>query len=50
MYKDKKARVIPSSKTAGKVAVMGLLERHGKGKSIVRTAIVPNARRHHLRP
>ena len=28
MHKAKKARVIPSSKTAGKVADMGLLERH----------------------
>lgn len=50
MHKSRKARVIPSSKTAGKVAVMGLLERNGKGKSRVRTAIVPNAKRTHLRP
>lgn len=33
----------------GKVAVMGLLERHpAKGKSRVRTMIVPNVRRPHL--
>lgn len=35
----------------GKVAVMGLLERHGlDGHSTVRTKIVPNVRRHALRP
>lgn len=51
MSQSKKARVIKaSSKTAGKVAVMGLLERHGDGKSRVRTAIVPTTKRHHLRP
>jgi transposase-like protein len=51
MHKDKRARVIPSSKLAGKVAVMGLLERHPEtGRSKVRTTVVPNAKRHHLRP
>ena len=35
----------------GKVAVMGLLERHGPdGHSTVRTKIVPNVRRHSLSP
>jgi transposase-like protein len=35
----------------GKVAVMGLLERHGPdGHSTVRTKIVPNVRRHALSP
>jgi len=34
----------------GKVAVMGLLQRHDrKGGSRVKTAVVPNARKHHLR-
>src|SRR5947209_2820658 len=34
----------------GKVAVMGLLERHGKDgrTSRIRTAVVPNVRKHHL--
>lgn len=51
MHKDKRARVIPSSKMAGKVAVMGLLERNTTGKrSRVRMAVVPTTRRHHLRP
>lgn len=47
MHKDRKARTIKaSSKTAGKVAVMGLLERHGKrGHSTIKTTIVPNARK-----
>jgi transposase-like protein len=48
---SKKARVIKaSSKTACKVAVMGLLERHGNGRSRLRTAIVPSAKRAYLRP
>ncbi|MHB8589889.1 MAG: IS1595 family transposase [Candidatus Dormibacteraceae bacterium] len=35
----------------GKVAVMGLLERHGPdGHSTVRTQVVPNVRRHALSP
>ena len=33
MHKDKKARVVASSKTAGKVAVMALLERNTKDAS-----------------
>ena len=32
----------------GKVAVMGLLERHGEGKSRVKTTIVPNVRKYQL--
>ena len=36
---------------AGKVAVMGLLERHSaKGHSTVRLEIIPGRKRHHLRP
>jgi transposase-like protein len=50
MHAGKKARVINSSrKTAGKVAVMGLLERHAtKGRSRVRLEVVPSVRRHQL--
>jgi transposase-like protein len=50
MHADKRARVIPSSKTAGKVAVFGLLERYGNRQSRVRTMVVPNAKRRSLRP
>jgi transposase-like protein len=32
----------------GKIAVMGLLERNGEGKSRVKTTIVPNVRKHRL--
>jgi transposase-like protein len=48
MHKGKKARVIrPSSKFAGKVAVMGLLDRHGKdGHSTMRLQVIPNVKRH----
>ncbi len=50
MHKEKRARVTKhGSKLMGKVAVMGLLERHGNG-SRVRAAVVPNAKRHSLRP
>ncbi|MGE3188475.1 MAG: IS1595 family transposase [Vicinamibacterales bacterium] len=34
----------------GKVAVMGLLERHGEGRSRVRTRVVPNNKRSSLQP
>ena len=50
MHKDRRARVTKhGSKFAGKVAVLGLLERHGDG-SRVRTAVVPGNRRHQLMP
>jgi transposase-like protein len=48
MHFDKKRRVMNASTAGyvGKVAVQGLLERHGKdGHSVVRTVIVPNTRR-----
>ena len=55
MHKAKHKRVIrqkvgaKGGNTNGKIAVMGLLARHGKsGHSEVRTFIVPNVRRHHL--
>jgi len=52
MHAAKKARVIRNgSRTAGKVAVMGLLERNSTTrKSRVRTKVVPDGRRMHLRP
>jgi transposase-like protein len=47
MHADKRAEKIHGrSGCAGKVAVMGLLERHGE----VRLQIVPNVRRHNLVP
>lgn len=47
MHKDKRAEAIKGTGGAGKVAVMGLLERHGPdGKAIrVRTKVVSNTRR-----
>jgi transposase-like protein len=47
MHKDRKERVIQGSTgVVGKVAVMGLLERHGEDKkSRVRTAVVRNTRK-----
>ncbi len=49
MHKDKRAEKITGTWATGKVAVMGLLERHGPdGHSTVRTTIVANRRRHAL--
>jgi transposase-like protein len=51
MHGDRKARVLKGreSGTIGKVAVMGLLQRHGEdGHSVVRTVVVPNQRRRQL--
>lgn len=51
MHKGKRADRRAKGRTgwAGKAAVMGLLERHATtGKSRVRTAVVPNTRRHNL--
>ncbi len=51
MHKDKRAEKITGSGSVGKVAVMGLLERHGPDKpSRVRTKIVPNTKRGSLSP
>lgn len=45
MHKSKRARVITGTGGVGKVAVMGLLERHSeKGHSTMRTKIVPTHR------
>ena len=50
MHKERRHRVTKHrSKHKGKVAIMGLLERHGNGESRVRLTIIPNARRHHIR-
>ena len=49
--KLKRLKLTQSNPMVGKVAVMGLLERTSDTrKSRVRTAIVPNTRRSHLRP
>jgi transposase-like protein len=46
MHKAKKARVITGTGGIGKIAVMGLLERHGKdGHSTVRTQIVNSTKK-----
>lgn len=51
MHKDKRAEKITGTGGAGKAAVMGLLERHGKdGHSRVKTKVVPNVRRATLSP
>jgi len=46
MHKGKRERVISGTGGMGKVAVQGLLERHGKdGHSTVRMSVVPNIRK-----
>ena len=46
MHKGRKKRIITGTGIAGKVAVMGLLARHGKdGHSTMRVAVVPNNRK-----
>jgi hypothetical protein len=46
MHKDKRAAKIKGTGGMGKVAVMGLLDRHGPdGHSVVRTSILANRRR-----
>jgi transposase-like protein len=50
MHKGKREK-LRGRTWGGKVAVMGLLQRHpGKGKSKVRTAVVPNTKRSQLVP
>jgi transposase-like protein len=45
MHQNKKTRIIGRG-PVGKVAIMGLLERHGRdGHSVVRAAVVPNTKR-----
>jgi transposase-like protein len=51
MHKDKRAEKITGTGGAGKAAVMGLLERHGKdGHSRVKTKVVANVKRKTLSP
>jgi transposase-like protein len=51
MHKGKRARlgISQSNSMAGKIAVMGLLERHSKdGRSRVRTQVIENRKKHQL--
>lgn len=49
MHKDRKARIISGTGGAGKVAVQGLLARHGNdGHSTVRAGVVKNIRKNIL--
>lgn len=45
MHKGKRARVRRGRSTMGKVAVMGLLERHGNGESRVRLEVLSHVRK-----
>jgi transposase-like protein len=46
--KRRKLGISQSRSMVGKIAVMGLLERHGEGSSRVRTTVVENRRKHEL--
>ena len=46
--KRKRLGISQSRSMIGKVAVMGLLERHGEGGSQVRTEVISNRKRHQL--
>jgi hypothetical protein len=50
MHKSKRERlgISQSNSMAGKVAVMGLLERHGKDGSQVRLEVIANRKKHQL--
>ncbi len=51
MHKDKRAKKITGTGGKEKIAVVGLLERHGEGKnSRVHTEVVPSVRRKTLSP
>jgi len=51
MHFERKLRMIDGGRgTVGKVAVIGLLQRHGKGKSKVRLTTVQNTSREDLQP
>jgi transposase-like protein len=51
MHISRRKRIIKGTGGMGKVAVMGLLARHGKdGHSTVRVGVVPNNRRETLQP
>lgn len=46
--KRKRLGISQSRSMVGKVAVMGLLERHGEGQSRVRTHVISNRKKHQL--
>jgi hypothetical protein len=49
MHPDRRKRAIKGTGTKGKIAVLGLLERHSRrGHSIVRLSVVPDRRKHTL--
>ncbi|MDX2166975.1 MAG: IS1595 family transposase [Deltaproteobacteria bacterium] len=48
MHADHKAKKIKGRGTAGKAAVLGLLQRHGKGKSKVRATVIHTPQRERL--
>jgi transposase-like protein len=51
MHKDKREEKITGTGGMGKVAVMGLLERHGEpGHSTIKAKVVPNTKRKTLAP
>lgn len=50
MHKDRRMKTIMGTGGAGKVAVFGLLERHGEGKSRVRAQVIPNSWKSTLQP
>jgi transposase-like protein len=50
MHKAKRERLKGGRGMLGKTAVMGLLERHGDGRSTVRTKVVPGNKALHLEP
>ena len=50
MHKAKRARVIKGTGGMGKVAVLGLLERHSDGPSQVRTTIIKSRNRSTIQP
>jgi hypothetical protein len=49
MHKGRKARIVNGTGGMGKVAVQGLLSRHGKdGHSTIRLSVVESTRKHVL--
>jgi transposase-like protein len=50
MHRDRRERMIDGRGTAGKIAVMGLLERHPEKASFVRLSTVQNTRREDIQP
>src|SRR5207249_1497064 len=50
MHRSRRAKTIHGTGGMGKVAVFGLLERHGEGKSKVRAQVIPNRWKETVRP